>query len=208
MGIALRYFLFLMLFAFSSCNGTDEGEIRESFLDKYSVKVKDVLLDEAKANAEKAFSTSEDKDIYMHYFFKGYLHGVQKVESEMIIGEGIGPGQEGLNAGLLLYKQHSESKAATLVLEDFGYEYMEVEGTYRMGFEVSDFRPNLCLSNWWLTFQQGILQDWVQQHPALTLNEKNKCHIRGYLAPKNPSGAGHFGMYDREFVVAEIVELK
>ena len=73
-------------------------------------------------------------------------------------------------------------------------------GSYRIGFEISDFRPVGTNEHWWMS--EG---DNLRSLPDCPLT--NPCHlvVRGQLSG-SLGPHGHLGAYKRELRVTEVIE--
>jgi hypothetical protein len=77
-------------------------------------------------------------------------------------------------------------------------------GYYRQGFEASDFRPTGAKERWWVGFEQGIVP--VLRKLPRSCDMEAPCYlvVRGHLGDLGRHG--HFGAYNRNLLVIEVIE--
>ena len=77
-------------------------------------------------------------------------------------------------------------------------------GYYRQGFETSDFRPAGARERWSVGFEQGFHSE-VRKLPS-SCDVEAPCYlvVRGHIS--NLGRHGHFGAYNRELRVIEVIE--
>lgn len=178
---------------------------------EYSEKVRSVLLPEAQKQAKELYpNNKEHQEGFVWDFIRGFIHALKDTGGKITRGDGKGPEQIAHDRGQAFYERLLESSTLDVTLEDFGYRRMKVEGRYRIGFELSEFCPKGTNEKWWIWFGQDMLSEWAHSE-GISLNgifkKPKKCKFDGYLAPSTDYGVGHMNMYDREFVVTEIIEI-
>ena len=178
---------------------------------EYSEKGRSVLLPEAQKQAKELYpNNKEQQETFVYFFTKGFIQVLKHMGGGTTIGDGKGPEQIANDRGEAFCNRLRESSSLDITLEDFGFRRMKIEGKYRAGFELSEFRPKGRREKWWIWFGQDMLSEWAQSE-GISLNgifkKPKKCKFDGYLAPSTDYGVGHMNMYDREFIVTEIIEI-
>jgi hypothetical protein len=151
----------------------------------------------ATPKAEKAFSAVEDRQRYIEGFADGFKSGLKSPDGTVTFGSNdreeayVAGTEKGRDAAL---SQPGDS-ANRITLLDFGYTKITATGYVRHGHEQSEFRPQGKKEVWWLTLV-------VDEPKPYSATRNGMSTMTGYLSPKKEnSGYGHFGAYDREFVV-------
>jgi hypothetical protein len=83
------------------------------------------------------------------------------------------------------------------------------EGSYAYGFETSAFLPCGVSEQWWVTPANGeVGQELVRAYNSISDEQFKNAYarLRGKISPRG--SYGHLGMYEREFTVTEIVDLR
>ena len=81
---------------------------------------------------------------------------------------------------------------------------IEIQGQFRLGFEVSELEPCNWDQSWWVTNPDVL----VDQYDAI-LDHPYKPVFISVVGIKSKLGRyGHMGQYDREFKVTEISEIR
>lgn len=83
------------------------------------------------------------------------------------------------------------------------------EGFYGFGFETSAFTPCGVKEQWWVTpANDEVGQELVRAYNATTSTQNRAVYarLRGKISANGTYG--HLGMYNREFIVSEIVDLR
>lgn len=189
----------------------DQAWFKDLVHEGYSKKVRDSILPEAISQANPRFWAGSSSWKFIYSFFEGYLDGLEGTAGTTIIGNGKNAHQQGFDQGLAFFERTVASGAQKLSLEDFGYEPMVLEGSYECDFEASDFRPRGKDEKWWVDFKEGATASYASKHDEdedSIFDKKRNCRFKGYLAPDEIGGVGHFNQYDRKFLVTEIVEAK
>jgi hypothetical protein len=191
----------------------DEPRLERAIKERYSETVRNSLLTEAQKQASVLYTHENEQWEFIYSFFKGYVYAMQDERWEITIGDGKGPHQAGFDSGTILYEMRLGTGSQNLSMEDIGFEALTVEGKYRSEFEVSDFRPKGSSEKWWLLFRGNVLEDWAAKRGRLVARDSvfakwTRCRFRGYIGPTEDFGVGHFNMYDRKFLVTEILEVK
>jgi len=191
--------------------GLDEEWFRGLVNETYTKKVRDSLLPEAQKRAEDLYTQDGYRWEFIYSFFDGYVYALTNVDGEVTIDIEPNPSQKGFDCGMAYYKKRVETESQNFSFEDFGFELLTAKGTYQWDFEMSDFRPTANNKRWWVHFSKGVLESFAESRDIdedSIFDEKRMCTFKGYLAPEEEGGVGHFNMYDREFIVVEILEVK
>ena len=119
--------------------------------------------------------------------------------------------KRGDQAGKLYRMVYPDSVDA--IMKGYGYSYVEVDGTYHVGFESSYFASVTPLNDrpttdptsvvrprpWWLTVFGSVNPDGSEIKSKLA--PCDNFHVKGYLSPKGRYG--HLGLAERELLVRE-----
>ena len=173
--------------------------------------VREALLAEAVRQAEGQIQGAADRAGFVWWFFKGYRRGVEGTGVTVTIDDGKNSFQKGFDAGLAYFQTRDACGAQSLSLADFGHELLTLKGLYSSGFETSEFLPANRNARWWVHFRKGVVdafadpQDPLRQR--LFSRKKKPCVFEGYLAPDRGGWVGRRNMYDRRFVVTEILSV-
>lgn len=136
----------------------------------------------------------KERMMYQRCFSDAIEHRIENTGSTMDRGDNTTPCGKGNDDGHH-YFDLNRDKFKGITLEDYGYRYIETEGRYVAGFELSEFTDNKTGDKWWLKKIEGL------KMPYLIGPEPIKMKIRGYLSPKALAGYGHFNGWDREIII-------
>ena len=178
--------------------------------DRYSPQVQSALLPEASVKARDTFKSEPDQLWYIYEYFRGYLHGLENTHGTMSVGDAGSPGQVGFDAGLWHFQDLLSTTNQPFTLVDFGYEPMTAAGTYVCEFENSSFRPDGNNEDWWVDFQIGVIEAFLEKHPNEHPNlfdNRRSCTFNGFLSPDQVGFTGHMNQFDRDFIIMEILEV-
>lgn len=169
------------------------------------------LKEQAVPLARQKYRSVEKQEKFIFYYYEGYESGLKCIHGTYSSGNGRGPDNQGLQAGRAAAIADIKAGNMKVTLKDFGYAYIERKGKLKLEFENSEFLPEDSDARWWLVHNPDIGKRYAK------LRRKGEfrpgsfyvyAHFRGYLSPNRGIPAGHFGLYDRYFVVTEIVDMR
>lgn len=168
------------------------------------------LKEQAVPLARQKYRSVEKQEKFIFYYYEGYESGLKCIHGTYSSGNGRGPDNQGLQAGRAAAIADIKAGSLKVTLKDFGYAYIERKGKLKLEFENSEFLPEDSDARWWLVHNPDI----GKRYYILKKGEFRPgsfyvyAHFRGYLSPNRGIPAGHFGLYDRYFVVTEIVDMR
>lgn len=169
------------------------------------------LKEQAVGLARQKYRSVEKQEKFIYSYYDGYESGLKCIHGTYSSGNGREPHNQGFQAGRAAAIADIKAGSLKVTLKDFGYAYIERKGKLKLEFENSEFLPEDSDARWWLVSNRAIGKRYAK------LRRKDKfrprsfyvyAHFRGYLSPNRGIPAGHMGLYDRYFVVTEIVDMR
>ena len=169
------------------------------------------LKEQAVPLARQKYRSVEKQEKFIFYYYEGYESGLKCIHGTYSSGSGRGPDNQGLQAGRAAAIADIKAGSPKVTLKDFGYAHIERKGKLKLEFENGEFLPEDSGARWWIVSNRDIGKRYSKLRGKGELRPRSfyvYAHFRGYLSPDRGIGAGHFGVYDREFVVTEIVDMR
>lgn len=170
------HFLLAIIFFSSTAMAAETPPIVKKHFETYSAL-------HPKAKPQSSDETNEQ--VFARYFFMGLTRPKEVWTSKGIESDAFNQGQAYWN---------DNPKERELILSSYGYVRVDVEGTWRCGFEQSSFSPKgRKKEEWWVSSFRGA--SWGN---LLDTNCKKVTSVRivGYVSPIG--NYGHLGSYQRE----------
>lgn len=141
------------------------------------------------AQNQSDFPNVDPVQVYASNFFSGYTN---PGGSDMVVASRLV--RDAVMAGRAYWREHPDEREG--ILAGFGYERIEIEGTWTRAFEISGFAPRDSRGLWWLSPLEGAIPPDAPEGQA-------RVRISGYLS--RPGQYGHLGMYKRELLASTVV---
>jgi len=125
---------------------------------------------------------------YSSNFFAGYTNPDSKTYAASSLA------MNAYTAGQDYWRAHPDQRDS--ILAGYGYERVELDGTWTRAFEISGFTPRDGKGLWWVSPLAGAMPTEARGGPV---------RISGYLS--SSGHYGHMGMYNRELLASAIVFL-
>jgi len=180
----------------------------------------------ALAPIPQAAYSDADRQSFISGFSKGYLSGLTNPKATPRGRSQLrkDPWDLGFEKGRNSSIAELHAGRTTATLPDFGFTEVTRRGYLFLNFEQNEFRPVDSRETWWLSpwvslsRYDELIAKAGGHHQIMKLKGSRDFDRRtvygtlhGYLSPKKDSscpGYGHFGMYDREFVVNRVIDME
>lgn len=161
-------------------------------------KVPAVVVKLAEAYAKSHPAGNGDWSTFESTFFTGFT------QPNVTIVQPNDAQKRGFEAGKSYRKANPEKVKE--ILEGYGYEAIEVKGTYRHAFEISEFRSEKNPDERWWVSELQEEGKWVARDDLGRMGERVQVVVKGYLSP--PGSYGHMGSGSRELIAQSITVVK
>lgn len=156
-------------------------------------------LAQAYAALPQAAQEQPDRDQlvrdYARSFFDGFTHPDGDISTSSALM------REAYTQGRSYRRSHPDSEAG--ILGGYGYDWIQVDGTWTRGVEQSDFVPkDRGNEHWWVSSMPRIL---FREAPTVLPDPKAgpvRVHFSGYLS--QPGKHGHLGMSNRQLLYTDV----
>ncbi|MHC4475620.1 MAG: hypothetical protein ACYTEL_08235 [Planctomycetota bacterium] len=169
------------------------------------------LKEQAAGLARQKYHSVEEQEKFIHSYYEGYESGLRCIYGRYASGNEREPHDQGFQAGRAAAIADIKGGSMKVTLKDFGYVYIERKGKLQLAFENSEFVPEDSDARWWVACNRDIGKRYSKLRGKGAVPPRSfyvYAHFRGYLSPDRGIGVGHMGVYDRYFVVTEIVDMR
>ncbi|HEV7402052.1 MAG TPA: hypothetical protein VGO11_03965 [Chthoniobacteraceae bacterium] len=165
------------------------------------VKLAEAYVKSVRQPEKPAATPAEAKRDFERMFLIGFT------QPNVSIGDPNEAQASGLKAGHDYRRKHDNKMKE--ILEGYGYVATAVDGFWKFGFEISDFKPvKNPKESWWISVigEEGPALAGAERVHIQTSDAGVQVHVIGFLSPKGRYG--HFGGGEREFFATSITAAK